>query len=71
MKMQIWDVSGQERFRSIVNLYYRDADGALIVFDTTDKQSFENVKQWLQELEDKAPKNIEIILVGNKIDLSD
>lgn len=69
--MQIWDVSGQEKFKSIVNLYYRDADGAIVVYDQTDLKSFENVKSWLQELEDKAPKNIEIILVSNKCDLAD
>ena len=52
-------------------MYYRDADGAVVVYDTTDRKSFENVKLWLSELEDKAPKNIEIMILGNKSDLID
>ena len=54
-----------------MNLYFRDADAALVVFDLTDSKSFENVEFWLKELEDKAPKNIEILIVGNKCDLAD
>lgn len=67
----VWDVSGQEKFRSIANMYYRDADGALLIYDTTDRKTFEDVEIWLGELNEKAPKSIEIMMIGNKIDLTD
>lgn len=51
-------------------MYYRDADGAIIVYDTTDRRSFEAVQEWIQELKDKAPSNLDIAIVGNKIDLN-
>ena len=69
LTMNLWDVSGQDKFRAIVSMYYRDADGAVIVYDVTDPKSFEDVEFWLQELHDKAPTNLEIALVGNKTDL--
>jgi len=51
-------------------MYYRNADGAAIVFDVTDEASFQACKGWLKELEEKAPKNLSIIIVGNKSDLA-
>jgi Ras-related protein Rab-5C len=47
IRLTIWDVSGQEKFRSIANMYFRDADGALIVYDTTDLKSFQSVPSWV------------------------
>ena len=53
-------------------MYYRDADGAILVFDVTDKQSFENLKMtWIKDVEEKAPENIVIAIVGNKSDRVD
>lgn len=53
-------------------MYYRDADGAVLVFDVTDRESFENVKNyWLKDIEEKAPENIQIAIVGNKSDLTE
>ena len=53
-------------------MYYRDADGAILVFDLADLQSFESLKSyWLKELKEKAPENIQIAIVGNKADLTD
>ena len=53
-------------------MYYRDADGAILVFDVTDKQSFENIKNiWIKDVEEKAPENIQIAIVGNKSDRVD
>ena len=48
-RLQIWDTAGQERFRSIARSYYRNAVGALIVYDITSRRSFENANTWLKE----------------------
>ena len=69
MKAQIWDTAGQERYRAITSAYYRGAVGALLVYDITKAQTFENVERWLKELRDHADANIVISLVGNKADL--
>jgi len=69
IKTQIWDTGGQERFSKIRPLYYRGALGCLVVFDVTNKVSFENLEMWFQEVKDNCIK-IPIILVGNKIDLT-
>jgi len=45
-----WDTAGQERFRTITNSYYRNANGIIIVYDLTDRQSFENVVNWYEEM---------------------
>ncbi|EDO08297.2 GTP-binding protein Rab1_ypt1 [Babesia bovis T2Bo] len=68
VKLQIWDTAGQERFRTITSAYYRGADAIIIVFDITDKLSFENVPSWLQEVEKFAPDGIHKLLIGNKSD---
>lgn len=69
IKAQIWDTAGQERYRAITSAYYRGAVGALLVYDITKKESFDNVERWLKELKDHADSNIVIMLVGNKSDL--
>ncbi|XP_074592408.1 ras-related protein Rab2BV-like [Curcuma longa] len=69
IKAQIWDTAGQERYRAITSAYYRGAVGALLVYDITKKQTFENVQRWLRELRDHADSNIVILMVGNKADL--
>ncbi|KAG2214592.1 hypothetical protein INT46_008137 [Mucor plumbeus] len=71
IKAQIWDTSGQERYRAITGAYYRGAVGALVVYDITRRNSFQNVSHWLKELRDHADSNIVIMLVGNKVDLSE
>ena len=71
IKLQIWDTAGQERFRTITASYYRGAHGIFIVYDITDRNSFNSVKNlWLQELERYSMEDIPKILLGNKCDLA-
>ncbi|KAK8516512.1 hypothetical protein V6N13_097802 [Hibiscus sabdariffa] len=69
IKAQIWDTAGQERYRAVTSAYYRGAVGAMLVYDITKRQSFDNVAKWLEELRGHADKNIVVMLVGNKSDL--
>lgn len=71
IKLQIWDTAGQERFRSITSSYYRGAHGIVVVFDVANKDSFSNVKSWLQEIDRFATNDVQKLLVGNKIDLEE
>ncbi|CAF2261143.1 unnamed protein product [Brassica rapa] len=70
VKAQIWDTAGQERYRAITSAYYRGAVGALLVYDITKRQTFENSLRWLRELRDHADSNIVIMMAGNKSDLN-
>jgi Ras-related protein Rab-1A len=67
VKLQIWDTSGQERFRSLAKNYLKKADGIIFVYDITDKKTFEGVKDWIKEAESQGI--YKQILVGNKCDL--
>ena len=71
IKINIFDTAGQERFRSISSNYIRKADGILLVYDITEKDTFEGVKQWVQKLNNENEDNKPILLIGNKIDLED
>ncbi|CAF2128690.1 unnamed protein product [Rotaria magnacalcarata] len=70
IKLQIWDTAGQERFRTITATYYRGAQGIIIVFDLTNLESFDNIKNWLTEIERNGPEDVKKLLVGNKCDLA-
>jgi len=67
--LAIWDTAGQERFHALGPIYYRDADGALLVYDITDADSFNKVKQWVKELRKMVGNDIQIAVAGNKYDL--
>ncbi|KAF2611361.1 hypothetical protein F2Q70_00009824 [Brassica cretica] len=69
IKLQIWDTAGQERFRTITSSYYRGAHGIIIVYDCTEMESFNNVKQWLSEIDRYANDSVCKLLIGNKNDM--
>src|SRR5579885_48408 len=69
IKLQLWDTAGQERYRAVTTAYYRGASGILLIYDTTDKKSFENIKNWMSQIELHTNKKVKILLVGNKNDL--
>ncbi|KAI9030669.1 GTP-binding protein ypt1 [Phycomyces nitens] len=71
VKLQIWDTAGQERFRTITSSYYRGAHGIIVVYDVTDQDSFNNVKQWIQEINRYAAEDVNKLIIGNKNDLVD
>ena len=70
LKLQIWDTAGQERFKSITSSYYRGSDGVIIIFDISNRQSFINIKKWIQEIDKYTDNNLQKILIGNKFDLN-
>ena len=69
VKIQVWDTAGQERYRSITNAYYRGAEGVLIVFDLTNKESFKNIQKWINEVTVYTGKDVIFVCLGNKNDL--
>jgi Ras-related protein Rab-1A len=69
VKLQMWDTAGQERFRTIARSYYRNASGILVVYDVTDRQSFQNIPSWVEEIRRYAPKDVKMLLIGNKCEL--
>lgn len=71
VKLQIWDTAGQERFKNIKVSYYRGGNDVLVLYDNTDRDSFDNLNSWLIEIEKNANKNVYKLLIGNKSDLED
>ena len=68
-KLVIWDTCGTENYRSLTRQYYRGADGAIVIFDLTDQSSFNDLKKWIKDIKNYGEKDIQIIIVGNKLDL--
>ena len=71
IKIQIWDTAGAENFRSITRSYYKNTVCALVVYDISNRETFMKVTDWIEDCKSQAPKSLNIILVGNKKDLSD
>ncbi|KAF1744518.1 hypothetical protein MXB_4312 [Myxobolus squamalis] len=67
--MQIWDTAGQEKFRSLIPGYIRDSSVAIVIYDITDKESFEEILFWIKLVQDE--KDMIIVIVGNKTDLDE
>jgi len=70
VKLQIWDTAGQERFRTITSAYYRGADGIVMVYDITDRESFNHIDDWLAEVNRYVSDGCCKMLIGNKSDLT-
>ncbi|GFR69676.1 Ras-related protein Rab-21 [Elysia marginata] len=68
VKLQLWDTAGQERFRSITRAYYRDANALLLLYDVTNKNSFDNIRAWLGEIQEYSQDDVVVMLLGNKCD---
>lgn len=71
VKLQIWDTAGQERFRTIVSSYYRGAQGVFLVFDVSNRQTFDGIGEWLLNVERLCRDKVTRVLVGNKADLKE
>lgn len=71
VRLQLWDTAGQERFRTLIPSYIRDSSVALVVYDITNRASFMNTKQWIKDVRQERGKDVIIMLVGNKVDMSE
>ena len=72
VKAQIWDTAGQEQFRSITKLFYKNSQAAIVVYDVTERESFEDVGSWLEEIEENRDQDDMLVyLVGNRVDLAE
>ena len=71
IRVKIWDTAGQEQYKALTKNFYRNSDGVIIVYDVTNKSTFEKVQEWVQSIDEytDSEKNIQKVLVGNKIDL--
>ena len=70
IKLHVWDTTGDEKFKSVTNLYYRDAQVAILTYDVTKQETFDNLQYWINVLSEKVDKeNMLLILAGNKCDI--
>ncbi|XP_056005800.1 ras-related protein Rab6 isoform X8 [Ostrea edulis] len=71
IRLQLWDTAGQERFRSLIPSYIRDSSVAVVVYDITNANSFQQTSKWIDDVRTERGSDVIIMLVGNKTDLSD
>jgi Ras-related protein Rab-2A len=71
IKVQIWDTAGQENYKSITRSFYKRAHGIILMYDVTDKTSFDDLETWLKDIKDYANDGVDIALAGNQVDLAD
>ena len=69
--LNLWDTAGQERFKSLIPSYIKDSAVAIVVFDVTNKQSFQSVDKWIEDAKNLRDDDVLLILAGNKADLND
>lgn len=69
IKLNIWDTAGQERFKTITSTYYKGSHGIILVYDVTDRESFNNINNWVGEVKKNAGTSVVMLLIGNKCDL--
>jgi len=70
LKFEIWDTAGQERYRALTKMFYKDANAAVLVYDITRKDSFEELQTyWAEQIKDSSPSNIILVIAANKADL--
>ena len=70
IKLKVWDTAGQERFRNITNQYYKGADGILLVYDVTDEESYNKIRDWMEQITSNTDnEDIGLVLLGNKCDM--
>jgi len=67
--LNVWDTAGEEKYHAMAPIFYRGAQGAVVIFDVTNRETFNRATKWFKELSEFAEGNPKIILVGNKIDL--
>ena len=67
--LNVWDTAGEEKYHAMSPIFYRGAQGAVVIFDVTNRETFNRATKWFKELNEFAEGNPKIILVGNKIDL--
>ena len=70
-RLQIWDTAGQENYRSITRAYYKNSVCALLVYDISNRETFEHITNWVEDCKAQSPKTVFMVLVGNKSDLKD
>lgn len=71
IKLVIWDTAGQERFRGLAKNYFRGANGFVLVYDITDKKSFDKLRGWMNDAKEKIDSEYKMIVIGNKKDCED
>ena len=71
IKMQIWDTAGQDRFRTITKHYYKGMHGIILIYDVTDRRTFESIRNWVSIIREVAAEKVTIYLVANKIDMKE
>lgn len=69
--IEIWDTAGQERYKSITSTYYKGAKAGILIYDVTNKKTFDNIDKWRNEIREKSDKGITLMMIGNKTDLKD
>lgn len=69
--INVWDTAGEEKYHALTPLYYRDADGAVLVFDLTKRETFDQIEKWVMEIRNVVKGSFQFVICGNKCDLLD